>query len=106
MSSKVASLLAVCVLSAVPSLVHAGSVTVTVLPSVAPNAFGSPSWTGYVSNAMTGLSTGQTTVGDRTVTPTGYTGGVTSVNAGQIEVTSFNSWEGQLPIRRGLSRMN
>jgi len=94
MKTKVASLLAICVLCAAPALVNAGTVTVTVLPSVAPNAFGSPSWAGYVSNAMTGLQTNQTTVGDRTVTPTGYTGGVTSVTAGQIEVTSFNSWEG------------
>ena len=65
-------------------------------PLLPRNAFGSPSWTGYVGGQRHDrpLHRPDHRRRLRTVTPTGDTGGVTSVNAGQIEVTSFNSWEG------------
>lgn len=76
------------------------------VPSYAPNAFGSPSWSGYVSNAHTALmGDPATNLGDRTTDPTAFEL-VDSANptAPEIEVdpkemiaTSFNSWRGTAP---------
>ena len=68
-------------------------VTITVFPSLAPNAYGSPSWAGYMANAQTGLQNGLSTVGDRNTDPTGYQV-VSSIAANQPLVTSYPSWDG------------
>ena len=72
------------------------SITIDVLPSSAPNSFGSPSWTGYVANAMNGLQNGLTSVGDRNTDPTAYLAFAdgASIDAGNAMVTSFPSWIG------------
>lgn len=76
----------------VPFVVSA-DVDVQVYASPAPNGFGSPSWNGYVANAMTALQNGLSVVGDRETDPTAY---VTLIRyfPGDIIVTSFNSWRG------------
>ena len=91
--------LAVAALSTFGGIVSATSVpipgvSIVVSPSVAPNFYGSPSWSGYQTNAMTGLQTNTNVVGNRATNPTGYIGGLTSINPSGIEVTSFPSWDG------------
>ena len=44
------------------SAAHA-AVSITVTPSLAPNAFGSPSWSAYVGNAVSAIENGQTSLG-------------------------------------------
>lgn len=68
-------------------------ITVTVVPSSAPNVYGSPSWGTYVTNSLFALENGLTQVGDRETDPTAYqaiTDGV--LRPGDIMVTSFKSW--------------
>lgn len=74
--------------------VMAGSVEITVLPSSAPNAYGSPSWTGYMTNALTSLKNNSGTTGDRTADPTAYEIAGPIVDASDFFVTSFPSWMG------------
>lgn len=70
-------------------------VVVDVFASSAPNAYGSPSWAGYLSNAMTGLRTGVSNVGgSRDTAPTAYEQLNGSFVAGDAMVTSFHSWRG------------
>ncbi len=82
----------------VPGMAEAGNITIEVTPSSAPNFFGSPSWAGYLANAMTGLQTGSTSVGSDPMTadPTGYRGlsDGAEVSPGSLMVTSFPSWYG------------
>jgi hypothetical protein len=70
--------------------------TITVTPSLAPNAFGSPSYSGYVSNAIGALETGATSAGDPN-SPTYYQAiaNGASIDANQIIVSGFPSWLGQ-----------
>lgn len=77
------------------SLAVAGTpaISVQVLPSSAPNFFGSPSWLNYRSNAMTGLMWGVSSVSNRSIDPAGYL--TQSVwNAGDAIATGFSSWSG------------
>lgn len=67
-------------------------ITVTVTTSLAPNAFGSPSWSGYVSNAIYALENGLPSYGDPN-SPTYYSDN-SDLYANQPLVTSFNSWMG------------
>jgi len=61
--------------------------------SQAPNNSG-PSYSGYVSNVISGISQGGINVGDQNVTPEGFEI-VTSFNPEELIVTpSENSWEG------------
>ncbi len=71
----------------------ADPINMTILPSVAPNAFGSPSWGAYAANAMTGLQSGGPagTPG----TPSYYAAGGPFL-PGDFIVTTFNSWRGEL----------
>lgn len=70
-------------------------ISMTVVPSSAPNASsGSPSWAGYVTNALYALENGISTVGDRNTDPTAYTVAPAVVLGGELMVTSFNSWRG------------
>ncbi len=78
----------------VPSFVRADAV-MHIAPSLAPNVFGSPSWSPYVVNALSGLSTNTTSVGadPRTTDPTGYR--VThNVDPAEMIVSGFPSWYG------------
>ena len=76
------------------------------VPSLAPNAFATPSWSGYVSNAHLSLmGNPATNIGDRTIDPTAFElVDVVNPNAPQNEVdpkemiaTTFNSWRGIAP---------
>ncbi|MEK9645756.1 MAG: hypothetical protein VW547_09450 [Alphaproteobacteria bacterium] len=66
-----------------------------VFASSAPKVFGSPSWSTYLSNAMTGLAQDLWNVGGaRDTDPTTYEQLGTSFQAGDAMVTSFSSWRG------------
>lgn len=67
--------------------------TITVIPSLAPNVFGSPSFTDYQSNAISAIETGQTTAGTGAAQYNALPDGAT-LNVTQNVVTNFNSWNG------------
>ena len=69
------------------------AVTINVTPSVAPNAFGSPSYAGYVTNAIGALHDGDSTRGDPSL-PT-YYAAQSNVKADEVIVTGFPSWHGK-----------
>ncbi len=71
-------------------------VTLDVVASSAPNYYGSPSWSGYNSNALHALENGLSTYGDRAADPTGYEAAADVVDPWEIAVTSFNSWRGDV----------
>jgi len=71
---------------------HAG-VVIMVFPSPAPNAFGSPSWPGYVTNAINALQNGLPSVGNPANDPTAYFRVSTETDRDNI-VTGFPSWKG------------
>src|SRR5581483_10438616 len=83
--------LAVAVLTLVPAF--ADSVTVTVYPSIAPNIYGSPSWAGYLANAMTSLEAGSGPTGNPATDPTAYYT-VNQIWANANVATDFPSWGG------------
>jgi hypothetical protein len=70
-------------------------VTITVTPSVAPNAFGSPSYGTYVSNAVYALENGLSSYGDPN-SPSYYQAlsNGAQITAGQNLVSGFSSWDG------------
>jgi hypothetical protein len=67
--------------------------TVEVYASLAPNAFGSPSWPGYTQNAMMALQTNQEAVGEPSK-PTYYERTSTLASGRMLIVTDFHSWHG------------
>lgn len=87
-------------LAAVVALACAGAhaqaaLVMTVELSSAPNAFGSPSWSTYVSNALYALENGLPAAGgSRATTPSGYEQLGGAFVAGDVMVTSYNSWRG------------
>lgn len=76
-------------------VVARGEVMMQVYPSSAPNVFGSPSWPGYLSNAMNSLHNGLGNIGNRATDPTAYEIAGPFVTPGDFIVTSFNSWRGE-----------
>jgi len=72
----------------------AAPITMTVVASSAPNAFGSPSFAGYAANALNSLENGLGNIGDRNTSPTAYEilGG--TFQPGDMMVTSYPSWRG------------
>lgn len=74
---------------------NAATIELDVRASSAPNAFGSPSWGTYTTNALNSLKNDLGNVGDRATSPTAYeilSGGYA---LGDVMVTSFNSWRGE-----------
>lgn len=67
--------------------------TIMVFPSVAPNAFGSPSYSGYVSNAVSALESGLSSYG--TPGTPQYYQQESYIAPSQMVVTGFPSWLGQ-----------
>jgi hypothetical protein len=67
--------------------------TIMVAPTIAPNTFGSPSFPGWQSNAISALQAGVPAFGTPG-TPTYYSQ-TTTTTAGGIIVTNFPSWMGQ-----------
>ncbi len=78
----------------VGSVAHAGLI-LEVVPSSAPNVYGSPSWAGYQTNALNSLENGLGNIGSRNVTPTAYEQLNGIYAPGDVMVTSFPSWRGQ-----------
>jgi hypothetical protein len=70
----------------------APAATIIVATSLAPNAFGSPSYAGYVQNAISALHDSVTFRGDPN-SPTYYRA-QSGVTAAQAIVTGFPSWNG------------
>lgn len=68
------------------------AVTITVTPSSAPNGFGSPSFSGWVSNALYAQVHGLTTYG--AAGPTQYNAAPSTMAISDNVVTGFNSWKG------------
>lgn len=66
--------------------------TIMVFPSVAPNAFGSPSYDGYVANAIFALENGLTSYG--TPGTPQYYQQTSQILPNQMIVTGFPSWLG------------
>lgn len=69
------------------------AISITVTPSLAPNAFGSPNWPGYVSNAVTALYNGFSAFGSAS-SPDYYSAVTGPINVKDNIVTGFNSWRG------------
>ena len=70
-----------------------GDLTVTVVPSSAPN-YGTATWSSYVTNALNSLENGLGNIGDRDTDPTAYEIAGPKIMPGDIMVTSFPSWRG------------
>ena len=43
---------------------QAQGITITVIPALAPNVYGSPNWNAWVSNATTAIANGYSSYGD------------------------------------------
>ena len=71
----------------------AHALTITVTPSLAPNAFGSPSYAPWVNNAFNALYAGQASAG--TPGTPGYYQAQSNVQASDLVVTNFSAWMGQ-----------
>jgi hypothetical protein len=71
----------------------AGSVQIVVTPNSAPNGFGSPSYNGWVSNAITALENGYSSYGTPG-TPEYYTKAPAQMSLKDNIVTGFSSWKG------------
>jgi hypothetical protein len=71
----------------------AQAVTITVTPTLAPNAFGSSSFAPWAGNAFTALYNGQSSAG-APGTPS-YFQAQSNVQAKDLVVTNFSAWMGQ-----------
>lgn len=91
------SLLAISLMVA-PSTYAFENISISVTPAFAPSGFApdgssSPSWDGYVTNAITALPAGAPTVGDRSIDPTAYEAVVGPVTPYEMIYTEYNSWQ-------------
>jgi PEP-CTERM motif len=68
-------------------------VTINVEGTMAPNAYGSPSWNSWVGNAFYAAENGLTSYG--AAGPTQFSVTTTPLPVSYNMVTGFNSWEGQ-----------
>lgn len=87
--NMVVATLAACLIG---SATFADTISIIVTPSSAPNAFGSPSYAGYVSNAITGIRNGLATNG--AAGPSQYTTITGPIAVANNIVTGFPSWNG------------
>ncbi len=69
-------------------------ITIDVVPSSAPNVFGSPSWGGYLSSSLNSLENSLGNIGDRNTDPSAYEISGPIVDPGDFMVSSFKSWRG------------
>ena len=85
---------ALCLVAGAAVPARAGMI-ITVTPSVAPNAFGSPSYGTYVSNAIYALENGLTSFGDPN-SPSYYQAlsNGAQITPDQVLVSGFPSWLG------------
>lgn len=95
MKRSICVLAALAAIAAAPGAASAGQITITQFASSAPNAFGSPSWAGYVANAMDSLQHTPGSAEGTAGTPTYYSTLGGTFTAGDAMATSFHSWRGQ-----------
>ena len=76
------------------SLPASATITLDVVASSAPNAYGSPSWAGYAANALNSLQNNLGNIGSRATDPTAYEIAGPIIQPGDVMVTGFNSWRG------------
>jgi len=72
---------------------YGDGLVISVYTSVAPNAYGSPSYSAYVSNAIYALENGLSSYGSPN--DPSYYSQQTSIGPSQMIVTGFPSWDGQ-----------
>jgi hypothetical protein len=80
-------------LALLASLAFGDSVVIGVSPSVAPNVYGSPSYSAYVSNAIFALLNGLNSYGNPN--DPSYYSQEAAISLSQMIVTGFPSWDGQ-----------
>jgi hypothetical protein len=73
--------------------VFADPISITVTPSLAPNAFGSPSFGDYQANAISALTSGSSTAGNPAL-PSYYSAVTGPLAVSQNIVTNIPSWNG------------
>src|ERR1700722_12688772 len=81
---------AICLTAAISD---SAQVTISVEGTMAPNAYGSPSWDSWVNNAFYAAEYGLTSYG--AAGPTQFSVTSTPLPVSYNMVTGFNSWEGQ-----------
>ncbi len=84
-------LLLVAALFAVSVRAQAQGITITVIPALAPNAYGSPNWNAWVSNATTAIFNGYSSYGDPS-SPGFYQQAPAVISVTNNIVTGFPSW--------------
>ena len=67
-------------------------ISITVIPAFAPNVYGSPSWSAWVSNATTAIQNGYTSYGDPN-SPSFYQRAPAVISVTNDIVTGFPSWD-------------
>lgn len=70
------------------------TVSIDVTPNLAPNVYGSPSYSGYLANALYALQNGLSSYGDSTK-PTYFSAVTSPISRSSAVVTGFKSWMGQ-----------
>src|SRR5258706_76958 len=84
-------------LASLAGVARADSFTIVVSPSLAPNAFGSPSFSGYQSNAVYAIGNGLSAYGDPS-SPTYYEKIGGPISVASAIVTGFPSWRGNANV--------
>ena len=72
---------------------QAQGITITVIPALAPNVYGSPNWNAWVSNATIAIANGYSTYGDPS-SPSYYQRAPAVISVTNDIVTGFPSWDG------------
>ena len=72
---------------------QAQGISITVIPALAPNVYGSPNWNAWVSNATTALINGYSAYGDPS-SPAYYQQAPAVITVTNNIVTGFPSWNG------------
>jgi hypothetical protein len=75
------------------SAAQAQGITITVIPALAPNVYGSPNWNAWVSNATTAIANGFSSYGDPS-SPSYYQRAPEVISVTNDIVTGFPSWNG------------
>ncbi len=72
---------------------QAQGITITVIPALAPNVYGSPNWNAWISNATTAIANGYASYGDPS-SPSYYQQAPAVISVTNDIVTGFPSWDG------------
>jgi hypothetical protein len=72
---------------------QAQGITITVIPALAPNVYGSPNWNAWVSNATIAIANGYAAYGDPS-SPSYYQQAPSVISVTNNIVTGFPSWDG------------